>query len=116
MTLFESLLKYKNCKHKALYFSNKSISFEKLIFNIQKMVNYLRQSGIKKDDVVTVVLPNVPVTIYLFYALNALGAILNIIHPLTPFNGIVESMEKTNSKHVVLLQTLYILPNIRFSK
>lgn len=107
MTLFESLLKYKNCKHKALYFSNKSISFEKLIFNIQKMVNYLRQSGIKKDDVVTVVLPNVPVTIYLFYALNALGAIQNIVHPLTPYNQILESMKISNSKKAIVLETIY---------
>ena len=39
----------------------------------------------EKGDVVTVVLPNIPLTIYTFYALNALGVIQNILHPLSTF-------------------------------
>ena len=67
-SLYQSLLKYKNSNVTALYFENKKYSFSKLICNIDKMVTYLKNKGIKKGDVVTSVLPNVPVTVYLFYA------------------------------------------------
>lgn len=107
MTLFDSLLKYSDCNHNAIYFENKKISFKELVINVKKMINYLKQSGIKENDVVTIVLPNLPVTVYLFYALNAMGAIQNIVHPLTPFLKVIESMKLTDSKKVILLETVY---------
>lgn len=107
MKLYENILKYNNSEVNALYYNNKCISYKELMINIRKMANFLYENGINKDDVVTVVLPNIPVTIYTFYALNALGVIQNIIHPLTSFDNIIKSMEKTNSKCVILLSTFY---------
>ena len=52
-------------------------------------------------------MPNIPTTIYAFYALNALGVIQNIIHPLTFFENIIKSMKETNSNNVILLSTYY---------
>ena len=106
-TLYESLKKNENIKVNALYFENKSYTFKEVVKNVEKMVTYLQSKGIKENDVVTVVLPNVPVTIYLFYALNAIGAIQNIVHPLTPAKQIVKTMEETNSKHAIVLATIY---------
>ena len=106
-TLYQSLLKYNDSKITALYFENKKYSFKQLLINVRKMVTYLKVKGIKKNDVVTIVLPNVPVTVYLFYALDAIGAIQNIVHPLTPINQIINTMQETNSKHAIVLETLY---------
>lgn len=106
-TLYEEIAKFENSGLTALYYENKKFSYKELISNIRKMVNYLRSCGIKKGDVVTTVLPNLPITITLFYALNALGAIQNIVYPLTPIDQIIESMARTNSKSCVLLITLY---------
>lgn len=106
-TLYQSLFKYNESSITALYFENKKYSFKQLLINIRKMVSYLKEKGIKKGDVVTVVLPNIPVTVYLFYALDAIGAIQNIVHPLTPINQIINTMEETNSKHAIVLETLY---------
>ena len=107
MNLYENILKYENSKLNALYYNNKTISYKKLMINIRKMANYLSFRGIKRGDVVTVVLPNIPTTIYAFYALNALGVIQNIIHPLTFFENIIKSMKETNSNNVILLSTYY---------
>ena len=57
MTLYEKILKYDNSSLNALYYENKSITFNKLLSNIRKLVTYYKKKGIKKGDVVTVVLP-----------------------------------------------------------
>lgn len=106
-TLYQSLLKYNESKITALYFENKKYSFKQLLINVRKMISYLKEKGIKKNDVVTIVLPNVPVTVYLFYALDAIGAIQNIVHPLTPINQILDTMKETNSKYAIVLETLF---------
>lgn len=107
MTLYEKILKYDNSKLNALYYVDKKVSFIELLSNIRKLVTYFSKKGIKKGDIVTVVLPNIPSSIYTFYALDALGAIQNIIHPLTTFDKIIETMEQTGSNNVVLLATNY---------
>lgn len=106
-TLYGSLLKYENSKSAALYFENKTVSFKELIKNIKKTVSYLRDHGIGAHDVVTVALPNIPVSVYLFYALDAIGAVQNIIHPLSTPTQIIEAMQRTNSKTAFLLETQY---------
>lgn len=106
-TLYEAILKYNHSQVNAIYFENKKISFQKMLINVRKMVSYLKAKGIKKKDVVTIVLPNIPTTIYLFYALDALGAIQNIVHPLTPVKQIIKTMEETNSQFAIVLATEY---------
>ena len=106
-TLFASIKKFKNYNKDAIYFENKVVSYKTLYSNILKMANYLSELGIKEKDVVTLVLPNIPSCIYAFYALNGLGAIQNILHPLTPLKKIKESMKETNSKYLITLGTLY---------
>ena len=107
MTLYESILKYENEGLNALYFENKSITYKQLLINIRKMITYLKGKGIKKGDIVTVVLPNIPSTVYLFYALDALGVIQNIVHPLTPAPQIIKTMEEVGSKNAIVLALEY---------
>lgn len=106
-TLYDSLLKYKDTNLKALYFENNEFTYKTLINNTQKMMPFFKEKGIKKGDVVTLVLPNIPSTICCFYALNAMGVILNIIHPLTTFNNIISSMKDVGSNYAIVLATLY---------
>ena len=106
-TLYQSLLKYNNSDVTALYYENKKYFFSTFLSNVRKMVTYLKNQGIKENDVITIVLPNLPITIYAIYAINAIGAISNIIHPLTPLSKIIESMEETNSNNAIILETIY---------
>lgn len=106
-TLYQSLLKYNNSDVKALYFEGNSYTFKQLLVRVRQAAAYLKDKGIHKGDVVTTVLPNLPITVYLFYALDAIGAVQNIVHPLTPAEKILETMTETGSRHAILLETLY---------
>lgn len=59
----------------ALNYYDKSISYSELLLNIDKTANALIEMGVKKGDVVVVSLPAIPKAVYLFYAINKIGAI-----------------------------------------
>lgn len=80
------------------YFSNK-ISFNKLLSQIDKWASILQNDmNIKKGDSVVIALPNIPQTIILFYAVNKIGGICNMVHPYTPAEGIQKYFDESNSK------------------
>lgn len=106
-TLYQSLLKYEDTKLTALYFENKKISYKTLLLNVRKMISFFKNKGIKKGDVVTTALPNIPQMVYVFYALDAIGVIQNIVHPLSEVSQIFKTMKETNSKVAVILGTKY---------
>ena len=70
----------------------KELTFKGLSILAQRLGNYLIQLNINKGDVITIALPNIPLNIYAFYALNEIGVIQNIIHPLTKIDQIIESL------------------------
>ncbi len=106
-TLFGAVSRHENSGRTALYFENKRISFKKMILNIRRAVSYLAECKIGAGEVVTMALPNIPQTVYLFYALDAVGAKINIIHPLSTPAGIREAMERVGSRHAILLETAW---------
>lgn len=95
----------------ALYYENKKILFHDFFANIRKMINYFKTLNINKGDIITISLPNIPINVYAFYALNEIGAIQNIIHPLTKIEQIIESMKLTNSKYGIVLMHEYFNNN-----
>ena len=107
MTLFESIQRYEDRPDTALRFGNKSYSYRTFLSLVRKAVSYLRESGIGPGDVVTAALPNIPANIVFFYALNAVGAVQNIVHPLMPMEQILERMRERGSRHALLLATAY---------
>ncbi len=52
----------------------------KQIINIAKS---LKAIGVKKEDRVTICMPNTPSAIIMFYAVNLVGAVSNMVHPLS---------------------------------
>lgn len=113
-SLYDSILKNKKSKQVAIYFQNKKISYEDFFLNVDKMISYLSKFNLKRGDVVTVSLPNIPSNIYLFYALNHLGVIQNIIHPLMPLNVVFDSIKETDSKAVFLMATQNVKKNYSY--
>lgn len=106
-SLYESLIRNLNSPSPAIYYEKKRISFPETIRCVQQLIGYFRKLGVKKGDVVTVSLPNIPVCIYTLYALSAIGAVQNIIHPLSPVPEILRTAEETDSVLVILLSTVY---------
>lgn len=91
----------------ALVYQYHKFSYNCFLKRVNQFAQSLIDLGYKKDDVITVCLPNIPDAIYLVYAINQIGAISNILHPLlTPFQ-IEETMSITGSKVLFCLDSKY---------
>lgn len=105
--MYKSILRSASSDAPAIYFKNKTVTYREMHKNIRKAVSYFQKLGVAEGDAVTVSLPNIPTCIYTLYALNALGAVQNIIHPLSPAAEIVRTAKETGSVLTVVLSTLY---------
>ena len=88
------------------YFNN-LVTYRKLVENIDICAKSLAEYGISKGDTVSIIMPNTPEAITLVYALNKLGAIANMIHPLSSSNEIMEMVLESNSKIVLIVDLLW---------
>ena len=67
----------------AYEFMGKKTNYTQMIAYFELAARALVAEGIQRGDVVTICLPNVPQAIVLLYALNRIGAVANMIHPLS---------------------------------
>lgn len=84
-----------------------SFKYKFLIKRINQFASYLKEIGVQKDEPVTICLPNIPDAIYLLYAVNQIGAIANIVHPLFTLEQLDETLTKINCKIAFVLDTNY---------
>lgn len=82
----------------ALEFMGLQLNYKELLELIDCCAQALIEIGVKKGDKVTVCLPNIPQTVILFYAINKIGAISNMIHPLSAPKEIEYYISLTGSK------------------
>lgn len=117
--LRKSAEKYPN--HTAYeYFGNKC-SYIELIEKIEVVARALKSYGVEKNDKVTICMPNTPEGIITFYAVNMIGAIANMIHPLSSENEIEFYVNSAKSKLVICIDIVFekiyrIKPNTRLEK
>lgn len=91
----------------ALDFMGKHISYRHMIDQINLCARSLRVLGIREDDKVTIAMPNCPQAIYMLYAINLVGAVANMIHPLSAEKEIENYLNMSNSVMVVTLDQFY---------
>lgn len=101
----ETADKYPN--YTAIEFEGKKISYKQLIFQIEEAAAALVASGIKKGDYVSVITPNTPQALISVYAINRIGAIANILHPLLSVNEVQKFVEDVNSTAIITLDMVY---------
>lgn len=94
-------------EYTAIQYMNKKITYKKLLKLIDKASISFEQLGIEKGDIVTICLPNVPEALISLYALNKLGAIGNMLHPLSAEEEIKQSLVTTKSKYMILIDMFY---------
>ncbi|MBQ2252622.1 MAG: AMP-binding protein [Clostridia bacterium] len=63
--------------------------------------------GIREGDAVTICMPNCPQAIITFYAINVIGAVANMIHPLSSEGEIAFYLEDSKSVCALTLQQFY---------
>lgn len=108
-TMFEAVDKVaKKYPHAvALDFKGKSTTYGQLLRQIHVCAKALKALGVKENDRVTLALPNCPQAIILFYALNLIGGISNMIHPLSAEKEITFYLRESGSVAVVTLDQFY---------
>lgn len=93
------------------FYGNK-VNFKDFIAQIHEAAKALKAYGVEVGDRVTICMPNTPQAIILFYAINRIGAVANMIHPLSGDEEIVGYIN--DSQSVLCLTLLQFYP--KFSK
>ena len=57
--------------------------------------------GVEPKDKVTICMPNMPEAIIMFYAVNLIGAVGSMIHPLASVNEIEYYIDAASSKYIL---------------
>ncbi len=94
-------------KQTALSFEGKRTTFELLAKQIKTAAKAFRNLGIKKGDKVTICMPNTPQGVICLYALNYIGAIASMIHPLSAVQEIVYYLKEADSDTIITLDQFY---------
>ncbi len=79
------------------YFGTKC-TYRDLIKKIEEISGAYHSIGVRKGDIVTIVMPNTPEAVISIYALNRIGAVANILHPLSAQEEIKNHINRVNSK------------------
>ncbi len=91
----------------AFDFMGKSTTYKKLVQDIEKCARSLRTIGVRAGDRVTIAMPNCPQAICLFYAVNLVGGIANMIHPLSAEKEIEFYLNASHSVTAITLDQFY---------
>ena len=108
-TMFEAVEKIAKAypDYTAFTFMDKATAYQTLIAETERCARALRAIGVKEGDKVTIAMPNCPQAVFLFYGVNRIGAIANMIHPLSAEKEIEFYLNVSDSKVAVTLDQFY---------
>ncbi len=84
------------------YFGNK-VTYYEFLKQIDEAARSFKELGVKSGEIVSICMPNTPEAIIAFYAINKIGAISSMIHPLSAQNEIRHYLKESNSKYLVAI-------------
>ena len=87
----------RNEKRIAYRYFGTEVTFTKFLNKIDEIADALSQFKIVENECVTICMPNTPESFALVYAINKIGAIANIVHPLSSTQDIERALKETNS-------------------
>ena len=99
-----------NIKHDndiAINYFGKKMTYKTFFEKIDETAKALQTFGVKKGDIITICSVTTPEVIYLFYALNKLGAVANMIDPRVNEERIIEIVNSCHSKMMFTLDLIY---------
>ena len=91
----------------AYVFMGKKTTYAAFMKRIEAAAKGLTAMGITKGDRVTICMANTPQALDCFYALNRIGAIPNMIHPLSAAKEIAFYLNFSKSKAILTLAQFY---------
>ena len=91
----------------AFDFYGKATTYKELVKEIETCAKALKTIGVREGDRVTIALPNCPQAIQVFYAVNLVGGICNMIHPLSAEKEIEFYLNESHSVTAITLDQFY---------
>lgn len=91
----------------AFDFMGRPTTYRRLIREIERCAKALKTIGVREGDRVTIAMPNCPQAIYMFYAVNLVGGIANMIHPLSAEKEIEFYLNESESVTAITLDQFY---------
>ena len=91
----------------AYEFMGKKTTFAQFMEKIDQTAKAFLAMGIRKGDRVTICMPNCPQALHAFYGLNRIGAVSNMIHPLSAAGEIKFYLNFSHSKCILTLDQFY---------
>ena len=105
-------------RHIAYNFMGRETTYTAMLRRVDAAARGLTAMGITRGDRVTICMANTPQAVDCFYALNRIGAIPNMIHPLSASQEIAFYLNVSHSKAILTLDQFYykvaeILPELK---
>ena len=91
----------------AFDFMGRSTTYKRLVEEIHKCARSLRTIGVRAGDRVTIAMPNCPQAIFMLYGVNLIGAVANMIHPLSAEKEIEDYLNMSHSVTAITLDQFY---------
>ena len=94
----------------------RKITYGALFQKIDETAAAFAALGVQPGEIVTVALPSIPEALYTVYALNKLGAVANMIHPLAGEQEMVNYLNEVESRVAVLYEGSYAIVKSRLQE
>ena len=91
----------------AYEFYGKKTKYREFLKRIERCARAFVAAGIRQGDAVTLCMPNTPQTLECFYALSRIGAIANMVHPLSAQTEIIYYLNLSQSKMIVTVDLFF---------
>ena len=88
------------------YYGHK-VTYKNFIKKIEKVARALKNYGVKEGDRVTICMPNTPEGITAVYAVNMVGAVCNMVHPLSSEKELEYYIKVADSKYVIVIDAVF---------
>ena len=88
------------------YYGHK-VTYKNFIKKIEKVARALKNYGVKEGDRITICMPNTPEGILMVYAVNMVGAVCNMVHPLSSEKELEYYIKVADSKYVLVIDAVF---------
>ena len=108
-TMYNAVVKTANMYPDSIaydFMGNES-TYQQLIEQINQCAKALTSLGLRKGDRMTISMPTSPQGVICFYAINKIGAVASLIHPLSPPNQIEFFLNLSKSSFVLTIDSVY---------
>lgn len=88
------------------YYGHK-VSYKNFVKKVEQAAKALKNYGVKEGDRVTICMPNTPEAITMVYAVNMVGAICNMVHPLSSEKELEHYVKVAESRYVLVIDAVF---------